>query len=102
MDDQRCNGSTPLCFFKFVNPTSVIGKRRTAKEIRVIGGRFVREIDEYLPFHVLIFVIVPPELRSGDAMADENSLCVKIVLRPLRIGSSNVILYEAKRHLLGC
>ena len=52
MNDERGHRSPPLCLFEFVGPAAVVGQRRTAEEIGVVGRRFVREIDEHLALQV--------------------------------------------------
>src|SRR5205823_579878 len=83
----------PGGFLELVGPAPVISQRGAAEELRVVGGGLVREEDNDLPLHIDALVIIPIELRRGDAVSEEDGLGVELLALRLRLAPAGEALF---------
>src|SRR5262249_30252493 len=92
VDDEARLCPSPSGFLEFEGPAAVVGEGGSAEEFRVVRRRLVREEDNDLPLHVYVPVIIPSELRRGDAVADEDRLGVELLEFLLRLARAGEAL----------
>src|SRR5262249_25421269 len=91
VDDETRLRAAPGGFLELERPAAIVGECLAAEELRVVRGWLVGEEDDDLPLHVNVLVVVPAELRRGDAVADENRFRIELfecLLCPARAGES--------------
>src|SRR5262249_38863649 len=99
VDDEARLGPAAGGLLEAVSPPPVISECGAAEEFRVGRGRLVGEADQNLALHVHPFVIVPIELRRGDAVAYQDRFRVELLqlfLRPAH-ASEAVAAGDAER-----
>ena len=72
VDDERADGSFAGGLLEFVGPAAVVGEGFAAEEVGIVGGRVADDAEDDFAFDVDAGVVVPVELGSGDAVADED------------------------------
>ena len=96
VDDDGAQRALAGRLFVFVGPAAVVGQRLAGKELRVVGGRFAGKQNDHLALHVDALVIVPGELGSADAVADEDRRGFEIQRGLAAVGGGDEILQPAQ------
>ena len=89
----------PRGFLELVRPAAVIGQRRAAKQLRLLGRRrrIVDHDQRDLPLHVDARVVVPVVFGRDDAVADEDELSGRPHLRLLHAAEADDVLEVPER-----
>ena len=92
VDDEARLGAAAGGLLELVRPAAVVGQRLAAEQFRVVRRRLVGEQHDDLALHVHALVIVPLELRRGDAVAEEDRLGVELFPFRLRLAPAGEAL----------
>lgn len=83
-------------FLEAIGPSAIVSQGFAAEELRIVGLRLIGEHHHDLACHVRALVIVPAELRGGDAMADEHRFGIEILDGGLRLAHAGKLLFKPK------
>ena len=97
MDDERGYSAAAGRFLIFVRPATIVSKRASAEEFRVVRRGFIRKVHGDLALQIHGLVVVPMKLGRRDSMADENRFGIEIVVLLLGKRSSDVVSHPGQR-----
>ncbi len=100
MENDGAGGALAGGFFKLVGPAAVVGERGASEEFGVVRRGFAREEDDDFAAHVEARVIVPLELGSTDAVADEDEGRGEVEGLFLRVGAEHEVAAKGELCLI--